>query len=101
MHDPVRAPRRDRFDPAAYDLDAIEAERDALRRELGAERWDRVSAAEREWEDWNLSHIVETLTTHLPGLAPAIRALVTHATDDDPPNGCCGLPPLGERARPA
>ena len=71
-------------------LAQLDAEQEALRRELPPELWARVDHFADLSRSYERLNIVETIARHLPGLAPAVRALALHAENDE--DDCCGAP---------
>jgi hypothetical protein len=75
-----------------HPVQELQSRRDALEQQMPARIWREVAeliSDEVTTYEWRLAAV---LAAHLPGMAPTISALTTHALDDDPELGCCGLP---------
>lgn len=73
-------------------LDSLDRRRDAIRARLSPAVWEEVGALITLDHWYTAQRYAEVIATHLPGSEPAVLALLEHAANDDPENGCCGLP---------
>jgi hypothetical protein len=80
-------------------LDSLDRRRDAIRARLSPAVWEEVGALITLDHWYTAQRYAEIIATHLPGVEPAVLALLEHAANDDPrtavagcPSGCTGNP---------
>ena len=76
----------------ANPVQAIQDRRDALEKRIEREIWSEVARLISDETEYYEQRLAEIIAAHLPGVAPAVLAILDQAQNGDCEGGCCGLP---------
>jgi len=70
----------------------LQDRRDALEKQMDPAVWRQVATLISDESEYYELRLAEVIAAHLPGVAPAVLAILDQAQNGDCEGGCCGLP---------